>query len=186
MCDFSACEKGSRPVRASSDTRAAPNTCRRIHCQLCIRLRDGHCVSFRHGSVASRYVTARLDDSIKGTTINHQIPDYGKRFRPPGFDENRIALLEVPHVQLTRRSRSLWSMRDTIDHHAAGTADPLPAIVIECDRFLTHLVQVPVDDVQHLEKRHVGIDVFRLVTNHLTLSVRVLLSPDMKRQVHYL
>src|SRR5215213_9913338 len=186
MCDFRAREKGSRSVGASSDTRAAPNTCRRIHCQLCIRLRDGYCVGFRHGSGASRYVTARLDDSIKGTTINHQIPDYGKRFRPPGFDENRFAFLELAHVQLASGSRSLWSMRHTIDHHAAGAADPLPAIVVERDRFLTHLVQVPVDYVQHLEKRHVRIDVFRFVTNHLSLSVRVLLSPDMKRQVHYL
>jgi hypothetical protein len=32
-------------------------------------------------------------------------------------------------------------MSDAIDHHAAGTADALAAVVIECDRLLSMLNQ---------------------------------------------
>ena len=46
-------------------------------------------------------------------------------------------------------------MRVAVDHHAAHAADAFAAIVVEGDRLLALLDQALVDDVEHLEERHV-------------------------------
>ncbi len=47
-----------------------------------------------------------------------------------------------------------------VDDHAAGPADPLAAVVVEGDRLLALRGQLLVDDVEHLQERHVGADLF--------------------------
>ena len=46
-----------------------------------------------------------------------------------------------------------------VDDDAAGAADALAAVVVERDRLLALRDQALVDDVEHLEERHVGADV---------------------------
>ena len=55
-------------------------------------------------------------------------------------------------MQLTRGRGLHWTMCDAIDHHTAGAANPLAAIVIKGDRLLTVPHEPFVHDVEHLEK----------------------------------
>ena len=75
-------------------------------------------------------------------------------------------------------------MRDAVDHHAAGTTDPLAAIVVEGDGRLPALDQPFVYHVEHLEERHVGTDVVRYVRLEPSGYIASGLSPDLERQAH--
>ena len=91
---------------------------------------------------------------------------------------------EAAHVELAGRRGFHRSVRDAVDHHAARPADPFAAIVIERDRLLAGFDQPLVDDVEHLEERHVGADVARVVAPHRAGRVGTRLSPDEKSEVH--
>jgi hypothetical protein len=71
-----------------------------------------------------------------------------------------------------------------VDDEPARAADPLAAVVVERDRLLALLDQALVDDVEHLEKRHLRADVGRLVRDEAALGLRVLLPPDFERDLH--
>jgi len=89
-------------------------------------------------------------------------------------------------VQLAEAGAVLGAVGLAIDHHAAHTADPFPAVVVEGDGLLALLQQVFIDHVEHFEERHVLADVRGLELNHSALVVRVLLPPDIEGEVHYL
>ena len=57
-----------------------------------------------------------------------------------------------------------------VDHDPALAADPLAAVVVEGDRLLAAADQALVDDVEHLQERHVGADVAGLVGDELALA----------------
>ena len=63
--------------------------------------------------------------------------------------------LERPHVQLAGGG-DLGAVRLAVDHQAAHAADALAAVGVERDRLLALLVELLVEDVEHLEERHVG------------------------------
>ena len=77
-------------------------------------------------------------------------------------------------------------MRHAVDHETAHAADTLPAIVIESHRLLTLVDKAFVEDVQHLQERHLRIDIGNFVTHHAALFAGVALPPDMQGQFHYL
>ena len=52
-------------------------------------------------------------------------------------------------------------VRDAVDQEPARAADALAAVRVERDRIVALRDQPLVDDVEHLEKRHVGRDVGR-------------------------
>jgi hypothetical protein len=76
------------------------------------------------------------------------------------------------------------AVRPAVDDDAARAADALAAVVVERDRVFALLREVLVHDVEHLEERHVRIDVVRLVADELAGRLRVLLAPDVQREVH--
>ena len=80
-------------------------------------------------------------------------------------------------MQLAGGDLLLGTVGDAVDHLRAGAADPLAAVVVEDDRLFAALDQVLVDFVEHLEKRHVGADVLRLVLLESPLVLGVLLTP---------
>ena len=51
------------------------------------------------------------------------------------------------------------AVRDAVDHQAAAAADAFAAVGVERDRILAFLDELFVDDIQHLEERHVGMHV---------------------------
>ena len=77
---------------------------------------------------------------------------HGKRAGTPRLDVDRIAILEAPHVELTRGGALHWTVGDAIDHEAAHAADAFAAVVIERDRDFSTLGEPLVHDVEHLEK----------------------------------
>ena len=76
------------------------------------------------------------------------------------------------------------TMRLAVDDERAGAADAFAAVVVEGDGLLALHGELVVDHVQHLEKRHVGIDVGRRVFLEPAGAVRVLLAPDSEFNLH--
>src|SRR6266481_4980113 len=77
--------------------------------------------------------------------------------------------------------KRMWSWHTVVypvDQEAARAADALTTIVLEGYRFLAALDQSLVQDVQHLEERHVGGYVIDLVGHEPPGGVRILLPPD--------
>jgi hypothetical protein len=81
-------------------------------------------------------------------------------------------------MQLTRRRSRERPVRNAVDDHSASAADSFAAIVIECDGFFAALDQAFVDNVEHLEKRHVGRNVFSLVLDKLPRCFSIRLAPN--------
>src|SRR5438034_824653 len=79
-----------------------------------------------------------------------------KRPGPPRLDPQLGAVRKRAHMQLTRRGGALRPVRAAVDHHAARPANPLATVVVECDRIVFARQELLVQDVQQLEKRHVG------------------------------
>src|SRR5215471_2927551 len=92
--------------------------------------------------------------------------------------------MEMPHVKLADRGGALRPVRHTVDHEAAHATDALAAIVIEGDRILTLSDETLVDDVEHLQERHMLADPLRLISDHLAGGAGVLLPPDVQSQIH--
>lgn len=59
------------------------------------------------------------------------------------------------------------AVRFAIDDERAGAADAFAAIVRERDRLFALERELVVHDVEHLEQRHVRVQVFRLIINKL-------------------
>ena len=64
-----------------------------------------------------------------------------------------------------------------VDVQRAHAADPFAAVVVECHGLLALVDQVVIQDVEHLEERGVGRDVFDFVSFETTLCFSVLLTP---------
>ena len=75
-------------------------------------------------------------------------------------------------------------VRDAVDQEPAGAADALAAVRVERDRILALRDQPLVDDVEHLEERHVGRDVLGDVVHELPGRVRARLPPDFQENSH--
>ena len=71
-----------------------------------------------------------------------------------------------------------------VDHHAAHTANPFAAIVIECDGIFALGNKALVDDVEHFQKGHVLADVGGIVADHAAGIRGIFLSPDVKGEFH--
>ena len=100
------------------------------------------------------------------SAVHDQVAHDGKRARPPRLHPDLLPVAEAPHVELAGRGSPVRSVGDAVDHQAAGSADPLAAVVIEGDGQLAPLHEPLVDDVEHLQERHVGADVAGLVAHH--------------------
>jgi hypothetical protein len=94
-----------------------------------------------------------------------------------------IAVLEGAHVQLAGRG-DLRAVRHAVDDDAARAADALATVVVERHRLLAGLEQLLVEDVEHLEERHVVADVVELVGVQLPLGVSVCLAPHVDGDLH--
>jgi hypothetical protein len=107
-----------------------------------------------------------------------EIFQHGEGLRPPRLDDNRLPVCEPPHVQLAGGGPWIRTVRDPVDHASARTADPLAAVRVECNRVFALANEVFVDDVEHLEKRHVGRDVLRDVIDETAGLILRRLTPD--------
>ena len=76
------------------------------------------------------------------------------------------------------------AVRLAVDHQRAGAANALAAVVVKSDGFFALPGELVIDHIQHLEKRHVGVEVGRLVLPEPAGGVRVLLAPDFELNLH--
>jgi hypothetical protein len=67
---------------------------------------------------------------------------------------------------------------DTIDHQAAGATDAFPAVVIKGNRDLAPLHQPLVQNIEHLEERHVRADLGGVVLDEAAWCGSARLAPD--------
>ena len=69
-----------------------------------------------------------------------------------------VAVGELPHVELAGGRALLRAVGLAVDHQRAGAADALAAVVVEGDRLLALVDEALVDEVEHLEERHLVVD----------------------------
>jgi hypothetical protein len=127
---------------------------------------------------------AGLLDAFKGRAIHHQVPENRKSLGAPRFNRDLIAIVEMAHVELADRAAFLMAVGNPVDHEAARATDALTTVVLEGNRVLALADQILIEDIEHLEKRHMGADVVELIGREATLVIGVLLPPNMQRQLH--
>ncbi len=90
----------------------------------------------------------------------------------------------MAHVELAGGGARLRAVGRAVDHHAAGAADALAAVVLEGHRLLAAGDQLLVQEVEHLEERHVLGDVVELVGLERARGLGAVLTPDLQGQLH--
>ena len=76
------------------------------------------------------------------------------------------------------------AMRHAVDQETAGAANSLAAIVFERDRGLALVLEVFVQQVQHLEERHIRRNALHLIVSKRAGRFVALLPPDFECKVH--
>ncbi len=104
----------------------------------------------------------------------------GNDDRAPRFDHQMVAVGELAHVQLAGCGGLLGSVGLAVHHHATGSADALAAVARKLDRLVALGDERLVDDIEHLEERHVLGDVVGLVTHETAVGVGPGLTPDIE------
>src|SRR6202011_4291296 len=97
----------------------------------------GDGVRLGRGSGSRRNESAGLNDSVKRTAIDHQVLDHRKGLCPERLDRNLFAVVKFSHVKLASCSWMIGAVRFAIDCKRTRAANPLAAIGVESDRFLT-------------------------------------------------
>jgi hypothetical protein len=87
-------------------------------------------------------------------------------------------------VELAGGGPQLGAVGLAVDHDAAGAADPLTAVVVEGDRLLALVHETLVEDVEHLEERHLLGDAVDLIGLEAAGGVGTVLTPDLQGDVH--
>ena len=87
--------------------------------------------------------------------IDRKILHDRKRPRAPRLEVELVAILEVRMCSWHTVIAGQRSVGDAVDHESAGAADAFAAIVVERDRLFALFDQLLVENVEHLEERHV-------------------------------
>src|SRR5207237_8951379 len=107
---------------------------RGVHCELLHDLWNGDRIRLYRAAGVHRDEAARLNDLVERAAIDDQIFDHREGSCAEGLDPDLVAVIELPHVELTCRRAAERTVGDAIDHHAARSADPFTTIVLEVDR----------------------------------------------------
>ena len=173
-------------VRTRGDTGTATDTHGGVHRRLGGLLRDRDQIGVGSAPGVDRDVAARLDDPIEGAPIDDQILEDGEPGGPPRLDGDHIAVTELSHVELAGSRPLLRSVGLPVDHQPARAADPFSAVVLEGDRLSVVEGEPVVDDVEHLQERGMGTDPGSGVLLESPWTIRAVLAPDAKCDIHYL
>jgi hypothetical protein len=144
----------------------------------------GQAVCILSSTCVDADVATGLDDAVECAAVHHKIFDDGKRFGPPWFDENGVAILEGAHVELAGGDLTLRAVGLSVDVERAHAADALAAIVVECYGLIAFEDEAFVEDVQHFQEGHVGRDIGNGILNNLPCILRAALAPDLQGEFH--
>ena len=170
-------EQHSRTILTRSSASTATDAGSSIHRLVGVSLRNRNSVGVGHRVGAYRNVTTGLENLVVSTTIHYEVLDHGEGSRAPRLDRDRVAILELTHVDLAGRSGLTGTMSKTVDVQRAHTADTLAAVVVESHGILTLVYEVVVQNIEHFEERGVGRDVLNLIGLECALRFCVLLTP---------
>src|SRR5262245_3283797 len=164
-------EQLGRAVGAGRHAGAAADAGGRVHGGVGRLLGDGDEVAVGGGSGGGRDVAARLHDAVERLAVDDEVAQHREGPGPPRLHEDLVAVGELAHVELAGGRALLGAVGLAVDHHPAGAADPLAAVVLEGDGLLALGDQPLVDRVEHLEEGHVRADAPGLldVGDHLAL-----------------
>ena len=176
-------EQHPRCVGAGGDAGAAPDAGGRRERLVDVVLGDEHRVRVRCRAGVHRHEPAGLDDPVERGPVHDEVLEHRERRRAPRLDGDGVAVRERAHVQLAGR-RHLRTVRLAVDHQAAHAADALAAVAVERDRVLAVEDEPLVEDVEHLEERHVRGHVVDVVGDQAALGVRGRLPPDPQGDSH--
>lgn len=176
-------EKHGASIWAGCGTRTASDAGGRLHGAVRLGLWNQNGISILSGANVSGDKTAGLLDAVECLSIDDEVSKHWESTGAERFDINRIAVLELAHVELASGGFA-GTVRDSIDGERAHAADAFAAIVIKRDGFLTFGSEVIVDDIEHLEEGTFAGDIPSLVIDESTLAFAVLLTPDFEMEVH--
>ena len=127
-----------------------------------------------------RYETTCLEDGLISGAIYYEVFDYGECAAPPRLDNDLVTIFEVTHVELAGGNLALRAVCVAVDTQRASTADTLTAVVVECYGLFTLVDELVVEDVEHLQERAFGRDIFHNIGLEFAFCFGVWLAPDFK------
>ena len=176
--DLGAEEQHRRAIGAGCRAGAATDAGGRVHGLLGHVLRDQDGVAVLGRSGVDGNVPTSGDNAVQGGAINDQVLDDRETLRTEGLDDDGVAILEPPHVQLAQGSLLVRTVGGAVDHRAAHAANTLAAVVVEGDGFQALDGEPFVEHVDHFQEGTVGADVLESMFLESTFCQRTILSPN--------
>src|SRR5258706_5550329 len=173
-------EKHSSRIGTGSDACAAADAGCRIKSGFRGILGHQNVICFRSAAGRRGDEASCLNNSIERRTIDGQIAQDGKGTRTPGFQRYRIAVLEETHRELTDRGAAPASVGYSVNQKTACAANSLAAIMLEGHWRLTLGLKIFVQQIEHLEKRHVRRHALHLIGDKPTGRLGILLPPNFE------
>ena len=155
-----------------------------IHSFLSFMLGNGNGVGIGHPTGVDRYVTAGLDNLVVSRAIHHKVANDGESGTAPRLNSDYIAIVKVPHMQLTGGDAGIGSVRMPVDIERAHTAYTFTAIVVVCHRILILADQLLVEYVDHFEERSALGNLFELISLKVTTFFGSLLPPYLYGDIY--
>jgi len=181
--DLGSDEEHRRTVRTGGSTGSATDAGGGIHCRISNRL-GNEC---RGGIGGTTGVLAdeatRANDPVVGTPVDHQILYNREGAHAEGLHGDGLPILKLAHVNLTGSSATR-PLGNAVDHHMAGSANPLAAIAGKGDRLLALPGQAVVHDIEHLQERSLRGDFRGVNLDKLALIRGRLLLPESEMKIH--
>ena len=125
-----------------------------------------------------------LDDGVKRRADDDQVADHGERLGAEGLENDPIPVAERTDMLLAGRRVVLRAVRLAIDVHAAGTADPLPAVGLGGHGLAGLGHQLVVEPGDEFQEGHLGGRVSDRVGLEAAGSRTGLLPPHIQDQLH--
>ena len=170
-------------VFARRDAGAATDARRRVHRFVRVDLADRQVVRVRNDTVAGDE-TAGLKDLVERVAVDDQVFNDRETDRAPRFDRDRVAVLELAHMELASGDSVVRAVRVSVDVKRTHTADAFAAVVVERDRLFAFADELVVQNVQHFEEGGVRRNVVDAVGFETPLGFRVLLTPNLQFEFH--
>ena len=175
--DLGAEEQHRGAVGAGGGAGAATDAGRRVHGLLGHVLRDEDGVAVLGRAGVDGNVPAGGDNAVQSGTIDDQVLDDREALRTEGLDDDGVAILEPPHVQLAQGRFLVRTVGGAVDHGTTHAADTFAAVVVKGNGLESLDGEPFVQHVDHFQEGTVGADVLESMFLESALSQRTILSP---------
>ena len=127
-----------------------------------------------------RDVSAGLDDLVEGAAVHDQVLDHREGLCAEGLDIDRIAVLEVAHMELADRGLLPRAVRNAVHDLAAHAADAFAAVAVKGDGLARLCLIRPSFTTSSISRKDMSEDDVRcLVTLELAFFFGAFLTPDV-------